>query len=307
MLSILYGENSFAIAQQKRQIIEHYLLESGNELGLERFDATVEPQSLWQSITAQPFLVASKLVVVTEPSQSSDLAEFLLSKFDAIPETTHLLIVETKLDKRTQYYKSIKKNPAAQEFNQLNEVELTKWLIDSAIQTGLKLTSSQAHLIVQRAGTDQWRLQSELKKLVPLGTVRDVDITDLIDQDPTDTVFNMLDALTTGNKQHAYKLYESLRLQRIEPQIILSMLSWQLQNVSLVAMAGDRNDKQIATGASMNPYVVGKNRSAAKKLNGRALKSAIKFLADAEEASRTGKSDIEETLRILIFKLAKLF
>lgn len=307
MLTILHGDNSFAIADEKRRIVEAYLAESGSDFGLESFDSAVDPQSLWQSITSQPFMVQTKLVVVDEPSKSASLSEFLLSKFDQVLESTHLLIIENKLDKRTQYYKSIKKNPNAKELKLLGESELSKWLTDIAAKMGLKLSAQQARLIIQRAGTDQWRLLNETKKLMPLGAVKDADITDLIDQDPADTVFEMLDALALGDKTKASELYESLRRQRIEPQIILSMLAWQLQNISLVAMAGTRSDQQIAKDAGMNPYVVGKTRATAKRLDRNKLKKAIVIVADCDESIKTGRSEIDETLKLAILKLASIF
>ena len=99
---------------------------------------------------AQPFLVDSKLIIINNPSQNTELAEFIVSKLQDIPETTSLIIVEGKLDKRTGYYKSLKKLKEAEEIKPFDDSKLSSWLIEKAKDKSLKVTQAQARKIIQR-------------------------------------------------------------------------------------------------------------------------------------------------------------
>lgn len=274
-------------------------------MGLEQFDASVNPQSLWQSITAQPFLVESKLVILNQPSETAELRDFLTEKFKEVPETTHLVIVEGKVDKRTGYYKQLKKY--GEEMKPLDERQVTEWVNMTVKDRGGKLGFKQTQMLVRRAGTDQWRLHNELEKLLPLGDVSLEQIEELVELNPQDTIFSLLDELTRGNTQTAVSYYDSLRAQQLEPLYIMSMLTWQMENILLVASAGQRNDNEIARDAGINPYVVQKTRSVAGKLGRKSLEKALELLINTDEKLKTTAIDADEALKLLLVNLSRVF
>ena len=228
MFRALYGENDYEISQRKKAIIADYLKIAGSDIGLEQFSQDVEKNKLWQSIIAQPFLVDSKLVIINNPSQNSELSEFLVSKIKEIPETTSLVVIDGKLDKRTSFFKAMKKIKEAEQLELLDERQLSNWLISFGKDKGLKVTTAQARKIIQRTGRDQWTIASEIEKLAVYNELTDKLIDDLVEASPQESIFNLLDLLAAGRIAEAQQLYNSLLLLLIDPLYVLSMLEWHM-------------------------------------------------------------------------------
>ena len=305
MVTALFGENDYEVKQRKAQLIAAYLKKVGSDMGLEQFDSTVNPLVLWQSITAQPFLVDSKLVILNQPSETAELRDFLTEKFKEVPDTTHLVLIEGKVDKRTGYYKQLKKY--GEEMKPLDERQVIEWVNMTVKDRGGKLGFKQTQELVHRVGTNQWRLHHELEKLLPLGEVTLEQIKELVDLSARDTIFNLLDELTRGNTRKAVSYYDSLRAQQLDPIYIMSMLTWQMENILLVATAGQRSDNEIARDAGINPYVVQKTRSVSHSLGRNSLENALELLVNTDEKLKNTSINADEALKLLLINLSRVF
>ena len=109
MITTLAGENSFGLQRELRQIVDTFVAEQG-DLGLERLDGQeVSLDRISEALTSLPFLANKKLVVLRAPSANKQFTEQAEQMLSDIPETTDVIIVEPKLDKRLSYYKFLKK------------------------------------------------------------------------------------------------------------------------------------------------------------------------------------------------------
>ena len=307
MFKVLYGENDYEISQRKKASVADYLKKTASDIGLEQFNHDVDKNKLWQSIVAQPFLVDSKLIIINNPSQNTELAEFIVSKLQDIPETTSLIIVEGKLDKRTGYYKSLKKLKEAEEIKPFDDSKLSSWLIEKAKDKSLKVTQAQARKIIQRTGSDQWTIASEIEKLAAYDELTDQLIDDLVEASPQESIFNLLDSLAAGRAAEAQELYQGLRQQQLDPHYVLSMLTWQMDNILIVAFAGNRSDRDIASEAKINPYVVQKTRSLTSRMNHSSVKKAVGLICDMDEQLKTTKTSPDDGVKLLLLQLAEVF
>ena len=76
----------------------------------------------------------------------------------AVSGSTEVILLESKLDKRTKTYKWLRKNAEIYEFTPLNERQkprLAKWCVDEARKQGSKLSAVQAETLIDRLGYDQ--------------------------------------------------------------------------------------------------------------------------------------------------------
>src|SRR5581483_7029904 len=100
MITTLTGENSFLLKQSLNSLEAEFVAKYG-DLSLERLDG--EEQSadrLQESIQGLPFLSPRKFVVLREPSRQRKFVERITDLLGSIPETTDLVIIEPRLDKR---------------------------------------------------------------------------------------------------------------------------------------------------------------------------------------------------------------
>lgn len=265
MIVTLTGTNDFMLRDALRKLRDAFVTEY-TDMGLENYDGQdVDPKQLPSILQALPFLVARRMIIFRQPSAQKVIQESVEQLLDTVSDTTDLIIVEPKLDKRTSYYKALQKQTDFREFKELDERSLAQWLVEQTkLQTGT-LSLADANYLVQRVGANQLLLVNELQKLLSYQpTITRQAIDELTEPTPQSSVFDLVDAALAGNQKRTVALYQEQRQQKVEPMAILGMLAWQLHILALVKTAGDRSPATIASQAKVSPYVVSKTQSVAR-------------------------------------------
>jgi len=267
MIRTLTGANTFLLKRELDAAVAAFLVEHG-DLALERIDGQeAELAKIQEAITSLPFLANKKMVVLRAPGANKDFAEKVAQLLSDVPETTDVIIVEPKVDKRSSYYKFLKSKTAFQEFNELDQFALASWLVTTAKGQGGTISSKDANYLVERVGANQQALGNELEKLLlyaPTITRRSID--DLTEAAPQSTIFQLLEAVFAGNVQRAFELYGEQRALKVEPAQIIAMIAWQLHVLAVIKTAGQQSADAIAKEAKISPYVIRKSQGIAHRL-----------------------------------------
>jgi DNA polymerase-3 subunit delta len=307
MTIVLTGNNWFGIKAHLSQLTTSFIGQYG-ELALEKLDASETGYNvLLGSIESLPFLAVKKMIIVYDLSSNKEAAERLETLVERAGDTTDLVIVESKLDKRSVYYKQLKKLIEFHEYNELDEAQLVSWLVQEAKHQGAKLSLANARFLVERVGENQTKLASELQKLIQydLNINRD-NINNLADESPSSTIFNLLDKAFAGDLEQALKLYEEQRLQNVEPQAIHALLVWQAHAVAICSLApANASSQQIASDSKLSPYVIQKSRTIAERIGRAGVNELMDLLRDIDHKSKTQTFDYDEAMRFVIVSLAK--
>lgn len=306
MITTLSGQNSFMLQRELHRLIDTFTAEH-TDMGLERLDGEEAGYDrMRESLESLPFLAARKLVVLRQPSADKQFIENAERLLAALPETTDVVIVEPKLDKRLSYSKYLKKATEFKEFSELDGAQLAGWLADEAKSRGGKLSRADATLLVSRAGTNQQMLDNELTKLLLYDPqVTRESILLLTEQTPTSTIFDLLDAALNGRTAQALELYEEQRAAKVEPIQIIALLAWQLHVLALIKTSGGRDAGSIAGEAKLNPYVVRKSMAIAERLSLTELKALIRNVRDLDIRLKSVSIDPDEAMRGLIITLGQ--
>lgn len=292
------------LQQELRRIVDAFVKEHG-DMALEQLDGEdVEFDRMREALQSLPFLASKKLVVLRSPGANKLFVESAEDLLTDLSEVTDVVIVEPKPDKRTAYYKFLKKKTDLKEFNELDAPQLSKWLVSSAKEQGGTLSSSDATYLVNRVGANQMLLQNELQKLLNYDKKISRESIDLLsERTPQSTTFDLLDAALKGNKKQALELYQEQRSMKVEPQQIIALLGWQLHALALVKTAGDRDARQIASEAKLNPFVVRKTQSLAKHMSLSDVKQLVHKVRLLDERLKSESIDADEALQNLIISL----
>lgn len=274
-------------------------------MALERIDGQeAEIDHIREALTSLPFLASRKMVVLRSPSTNKQFAEEAEQILNDLPETTEVIIVEPKLDKRLSYYKYLKKNTEFNEYAELDIGGLSSWLVSEAKIRDGDISLTNARYLVERVGPNQQLLASELEKLLiysPSITRQAID--DLTEATPQSTIFELLEAAFTGNHKRALELYKEQRTLKVEPIQIIAMLSWQLNILAIIKTSGNRTNQQIAKDAKINPYVLNKSQGIANSLSLAELKRLINDLLQIDVKSKTTNIDTDEALKLYLLQL----
>jgi DNA polymerase-3 subunit delta len=255
------------------------------------------------SLQSLPFLTDRKLVVLREPGKQKDFAENIATILENMPETTDVIIVEPKLDKRLSYYKTLKKQTDFREFAELDANSLTRWAVEYVKMRG-SLSLADAKFLIDRVGANQQLVKNELDKLLTYSTTISRQTIELLTETaPQSTVFELLDAAFAGNKSRAMELYKEQRAIRVEPQAIIAMIVWQLHVMAIVRAAGTMPADEIAKSAKLNPFVVRKTQSLARNRTLPQIKTMVQKLLALDIQLKTTAIDDDAALQLYLLEL----
>lgn len=298
MVVVLTGKNTYALQDSLRKILFDFSSEFGDSV--ERFDGSeiVNSDGVLDAVRSVSFLEPKKLVLVRDFAASSDLMGKIETVVGQTAETTDLILVDSKLDKRTVAYKYLKKTCDMRTFDDLQPYELERWTIDLAGKMDVKLSSSNAKFLVDRVGPNQQQLSQEITKLSLNGSEINRElIEDLVEPNPQSKVFDMLEALFSGNYERAQELYEDQRSQGEEPQKLMAMITWQLQQLTLAVHAPVKTVDAMVANSKISPYSAQKALGLAKNISKSDLKFYITELARIDALSKTS-ADVESALAV---------
>ena len=195
MITTLTGSNNFLLQQELQRLIGDFVAKY-TDFGLEKYDGEeLEVDVLLSGVSALPFLAERRMVVVRDGWANKDLAEQIEKIINNVADTTDLIIVEPHPDKRSSYYKTLKKLTDFREFNSLERASLPKWLSQEAKNNGGELSFSDANYLVERVGDNQMQLSNELDKLLSYSPQISREGIDLLtEKAPQSTIFELLDA-----------------------------------------------------------------------------------------------------------------
>jgi len=292
------------LQQELRRIVGGFVAEH-TDMALEQLDGEeAEFDRMREALQSLPFLATKKLVVLRRPSANKQFLEAAESLLTEADESIDIVIVEPKLDKRTAYYKYLKKQPGFKEYTELDTPALAKWLVQSAKEAGSTLSQGDATYLINRVGVNQQLVGNELTKLLqynPAVTRETIDL--LTERTPQSTIFELLDAALAGQSKKALELYHEQRAMKVEPQQILALLGWQLHVLALVKTAGDRDAGAIASEAKLNPFVVRKSQGIVRRLSLAELKELIHNVLTLDIRLKSESIDADEALQNLILTL----
>jgi DNA polymerase-3 subunit delta len=298
MITTYTGENSFTLSRALREYIEAFERSHGN-LTIERIDGEdTEYDTIQRSLTSLPFLAAKQLVILRMPSKNKQFMEQFEQLFGQIPDSTDVIIVEPKVDKRLNYFKYLKKQTNFIEFPELDEQALSSWLVDSVKERDGVLNRNDARYLVDRVGSHQQLLDQEVQKLLlfkPNITRESIDL--LTEPVPQSSIFELLEAAFNGQTQKAAALYDEQRVQKVEPQQIIAMLSWQLHILAVIKTAGDRTVDQVAQESKLSPYVIRKSQDIARRLSLAELKKMIAELVSIDSKMKRTLINADDALQ----------
>src|SRR3990167_10974083 len=167
MATITISGNNHFLLQKELNNLEADFVSKNGDLALEKIDGEeAEFERISEAIQSLPFLANKKMVVLRSPGAQKQFAEQIEELLQSIPDTTQVIIIEPKLDKRLVYYKVLKSQTDFREFVEPDGQSLSKWLVQEALDTGGKLSVIDANYLVERVGASQQLLASELEKLL---------------------------------------------------------------------------------------------------------------------------------------------
>ena len=264
----------------------------------------------------QPFMADRRLVVVRDyPALSgrADADEKLISWLPSVPDTAILLFYCTgKPDGRKKLYNAVKKLGGIVTFAPLRGSELVRFVTDAFKDAGKECDDRTAEFLVFTVGDDAGLLRSEIAKIASFAgdrpSVLASDVSALATPSTECTVFQMVDAVVTGQKGRALTLLRNQLLSGTDRRTILSMLLRQyrlLQHIKIMQYE-KRGGDFIRSALGVPPFAVDQYVRQASGYTGGQVKQAVRLCFDMEYAVKSGRIQQEGAVESVILRLLTL-
>ena len=302
MITLLTGENSFENERSLQRII------SGTTLVVERIDgATLDIKQLPDLLMGVTLFASKRLVVVRNLSENKSLWNDFGTWLPRLSEDIHLVLVEPKPDKRTKIYKDLQKVASIQEsraWTDRDGMKAEQWVADEAKERGFELDKKCARLLVQRAGIDQWLLSQALEKLAVADHISPEVIESLIEANPTENVFNLLETALRGDMHRIRDMISTLEVGE-DPYRLFGLLSTQGFQLAALSVT-DKPSGDVAKELGAHPFVLSKLAPHARQLGLAGARQLITALAEADSGMKTSSGEPWLLIERALIKIARI-
>ena len=277
-LFLFTGEETYLLSEQisswKKAFVEKH-----GDINLEVLDTEEMPlNEVMAAINAMPFLGDKRLIFVyglpvappkretAEPTKKDEKREAELEKLaedlDDIPESSVVVFVQSKPDKRRAFYKKLTAMAEVKEFEPLAGQALLQWLQKRVTQKGGRIDLVSAEHLVSLVGQSLWRLASEVDKLASYSAGAPIDkpmIDKLVLPTLEANVFHLTDALGVRDHRKAvFHLHRALAAgESLRPvfYMIVRQFRLLLQGSGYQSLNPKANATAFAAALKLHPFV----------------------------------------------------
>lgn len=287
MLTMLVGENSFEIERE----IEHATIQFDG--AIEHVDgAMLSLENIPDILMGMTLFSEKRLVIIKELSLNKDVWNELPTWLPRVNDDVSVLLVEPKPDKRTKTYKELAGNVRIKNFPLWGERDsrlAEDWVAQEATRHGLIVDKKGVQRLVERVGVNQWGLYWAIEKLSLYQTATPELINEIIDANPSENVFNLLDMALRGKREAVLAMIQTLRTTE-DPYMVFGLLSSQVFQLAVLAVS-DKSSGEVAKDIGAHPFALQKLATHAKKRDRREMKRIVTIFADADVSLKSTAID----------------
>lgn len=293
---LLYGEEEFLKQSYKRRFRE--ALVGDNTMNFNQFSGKgVSVKEIVSLADTMPFFAEHRMILVENSGlfKGESGADDLIRYLPKMPDTTVLFFVESEVDSRRKFFKTVKELGRAVEIRRQTEEELIRWIAAYFARNGLRVRQSAARELLERTGVDMFNIRSEMDKLVSYCAGKDgvelADVAAVTTVTVDAQIYRLVDSISLGRTRDAMKLYRDLLASKIQPMYILSAITREFSQIlSYREMTAEHVDRaRMARSLGVPPFVLKKLGSAARQYTDEELRRKVRFCLDMQQDVKSGK------------------
>jgi DNA polymerase III delta subunit len=310
MVIFLYGTDRYRLFHNRDMVVNSFRARHGGALNVQTINASVSdaPTQFKAALSNNSFFNNIQLVIVQDifSNQATALKiGELLNQYDTVNDKQRIVVAvhsgPVSAAKPPEVLKilSDKKN-LVREFGPLTTSQFEKWIKNEAVDRGTPFAIGAIRSFMALVGDDSWDAINSLNKLSAYcrGPITAAAVTELVSAEAQPEVFAFIDALGSGNKNHALNLlYRELSLRQ-DPYYLLTMIIYQFRTMLMVhdASARSKNTAIIAAETGIKPFVIRKMLPVVSRYTIEDLRHIYQSLCDIELGAKQGTRDIKDAL-----------
>lgn len=314
MIYLFYGEDTYSLKSAVKHLSGRFLASQSSDLNFAKLDGeNLDPQAYAQAVFSMPFLGDKKLVIVTNifKNTNSEIRRKIADDLEKVPAFTTLVFAEEAPDKREVLFKRLEKFAQKKAFLPETELTLRKLITEKFEADHIKIPPALAGKLILYTGTDRWRLENEINKLICYALAENrneitgADIDLLVKPVNSFKIFDLTDALAQKNVKKAISILYSFVNEGEDYFRIFNLIIFQVRNMLMVADLAQTPPDQIAREAGIHPYVVKKTKESLRNFSKTESISLYAKLGEIDWAIKSGQSDAESAVDLFVVEFCE--
>lgn len=296
-LYLFFGEESYLL-QKKVNFWKKSFQSKHGEYNLSVIDGLKEnANSIISECETMPFLGEKRLIIIENlpPSMGAKLDDkkinALLRFLENIPESSVLVFVNSKPDKRTKFYKQLSKIAQVEEFKQISAGELSTWVLNELKARGGKILPLATQYLIGKTGNNLWALHNEIDKLIAYAGEKPIsenDIENLVTPVFDVNVFKLTDYIGAKQSKQAIDILNKLIDSGNNSIQIFNMIIRQFRIFLQIDEMKQKPASEIASALKLHPFVVQNSLKQVRLFGRDELVKAYKDLLEIDRKLKTG-------------------
>lgn len=306
MIIFSYGDDTFGVhekVKQLRKAFEEKFDKAG--FNIVTFPSNqsnkLDAPEILQAVCSYPFLGPKRMVIIGGliESVNKDEQKVWVDGFSRMPDSTIAVLWENasaSLIEKKSIFKELTKIGEVHKYTypELSGTGLSKWVRERIHAIGGTIDSPAVHALTLSVGSDLWRMDQEMSKLVAFAQGKSITkemVEELVCASFEGKIFELMDAISKKQVRRAIELLEQERLAGSDDHYLLTMLGRQVR-ILLSAKAfleSNSPPREFAILSGLHPFPAQKALEQARLFCMDDLKHAHDFLFEYDVNIKTGR------------------
>ncbi|MDR0397641.1 MAG: DNA polymerase III subunit delta [Candidatus Nomurabacteria bacterium] len=301
MIRVLFGENSFELERELARITANFDGEPERVSG-----EGLTKSGLADVLHGTTLFTSERLIVVRYLSDNGEVWERLI---DIKSASNYVVLVESKIDKRSRVYKNLQSVAEMQEFTPFEARDFYKvqqWVGEEAASLGLDLNKKIVQYLTEVVGQNQWKLAQALDKLALLDK-RDIDeaiINELIEKSADQNVFKVFENAMQGKTKSVLKALDDMH-ENEDFFRFFGLLVSQAFNLTVLVFS-KKTPAELAQKLGVSPYGLGNLKKFSGEVSKRKMRRVLRMLNATDLELKTTNLEPKLVVKNLLVKISKL-
>lgn len=292
----------FLAERVAQRLVDAYMDEAARDMCYAVFYADeTPPERIASEAETLPFMAERRVVLVrnAEKYVSESAAKPLLRYLESPNESTVLIFVSAKADKRTKFYKACESAGEIIECPVLNAREIAQWVKDELKVQGKKADRDAIQTLIDRAGVNLADVHNAVTLVSAFvgdtkKTVSTEDVVLACADVAEEEIWALTDAIAASQVGPALGALHGLLDLGKAPDEIMGTINWLLTSAYRVARKDD----------NVSRFVAQKVEPLARKIGLRKLPDAFRLCTQTHFTLRSTGVNAPLALELLVVKLA---
>ena len=305
---LLCGEEVY-LRKQYRDRLREALSEEGDTMNTHYYEGKHIPLGEVTDLAqTMPFFAERRVIIIENSGWIQKGGEQMATYLPKMPDSTVLIFVEEQIDKRSKLYKTIKAKGRITEFTTQDEQTLKKWIWGMLKKEGKKITDLDLQYLLEKTGTEMSHIKMEIEKLLCYVMNKEIitreDIDAICVKRIQNQIFEMINAIASGEQKKALQLYYDLLTLKEPPMRILALIGRQFNLLLQVKELKKKgySTKTISEKTGLHSFIVGKYVKQAEGFKTKELRQALEDCVKTDEQVKTGQMQDIMSVELLIVK-----